>query len=293
MADRKAELERKKARLEQMRRERKEKELSKKGKEGDESKGGKSADTSSIDPDALLGELGISPASDTSSSVSPVRASPLSQSTQETETPAAVSQTTPRKVRLSVAKVNETSIPPRENVAYSKETQTIAAEPLDKDGSPRFSGYGFSGTRFASHELEWDDEFDFEDEAPPEMSEEEKKQILMSEEFMKFFGKTSRIIERALAEEVDIFVDYAGNDGKGKDDEAMAGERLKLNRDFYDDRWSKHRIITSLDWSSQHPELLLSSYSANEDATNEPDGVALIWNIKFKKDTPEFVFHCQ
>ena len=33
MADRKAELERKKARLEQMRRERKEKELSKKGKE--------------------------------------------------------------------------------------------------------------------------------------------------------------------------------------------------------------------------------------------------------------------
>nr|KAG5695079.1 hypothetical protein BaRGS_032572 [Batillaria attramentaria] len=132
-----------------------------------------------------------------------------------------------------------------------------------------------------------------EKKPPPEMSEEEKKQILMSEEFMKFFGKTSRIIERALAEEVDIFVDYAGNDGKGKDDEAMAGERLKLNRDFYDDRWSKHRIITSLDWSSQHPELLLSSYSANEDATNEPDGVALIWNIKFKKDTPEFVFHCQ
>ena len=35
------------------------------------------------------------------------------------------------------------------------------------------------------------------------------------------------------------------------DSEAMAGERLKLSRDFYDDKWSKHRIITSLDWSSQ------------------------------------------
>ena len=43
----------------------------------------------------------------------------------------------------------------------------------------------------------------------------------------------------------------------------------------------------------QHPELLLASYSANEDATNVPDGVALIWNLKFKKDTPEFIFHCQ
>lgn len=41
----------------------------------------------------------------------------------------------PRKVRLSVAKVNETSIPPRESVSYSKETQTITAEPVDKDGT--------------------------------------------------------------------------------------------------------------------------------------------------------------
>ena len=43
----------------------------------------------------------------------------------------------------------------------------------------------------------------------------------------------------------------------------------------------------------QHPELLLASYSANEDAANVPDGVALIWNIKYKKDTPEYIFHCQ
>ena len=35
------------------------------------------------------------------------------------------------------------------------------------------------------------------------------------------------------------------------DSEAMAGEKLKVNRDFYDDKWSKHRIITSLDWSVQ------------------------------------------
>ena len=31
----------------------------------------------------------------------------------------------------------------------------------------------------------------------------------------------------------------------------LAGERLKLNREFFDERWSKHRIVTSLDWSTQ------------------------------------------
>ncbi|XP_076456042.1 cytoplasmic dynein 1 intermediate chain 2-like isoform X6 [Babylonia areolata] len=366
MADRKAELERKKARLEQMRRERKEKELSKKGKEGDESSGTIKAgagDTTGTEPDDILKEFGIAPTPEAATG-SPAKVVPQRQ---ETEVPASVSHTTPRKVRLSVAKVSETTIAPRENVSYSKETQTIAAEPVDKDdhsfsesssswhGSPRSSSYGH---RIAFHDLEWDDEF-FDDEVlvyddgnrsdedndldfmetegsgshphrhghahghghghhhkmphvemvaaattqddvpkeapkpPRELSEEEKKQILMSEDFNKFFDYASRIMERALAEDVDVFADYSGHSGASKDDEAMAGERLKLNRDFYDDKWTKHRIVTSLDWSSQHPELLLASYSANEDATNVPDGVALIWNIKYRKDTPEYIFHCQ
>lgn len=43
----------------------------------------------------------------------------------------------------------------------------------------------------------------------------------------------------------------------------------------------------------QYPELLVASYNNNEDAPHEPDGVALVWNIKFKKATPEYIFHCQ
>jgi len=38
------------------------------------------------------------------------------------------------KARLAITKVSETNIPPRENVTYSKETQTVVVEPLDKDG---------------------------------------------------------------------------------------------------------------------------------------------------------------
>lgn len=58
-------------------------------------------------------------------------------------------------------------------------------------------------------------------------------------------------------------------------------------------RWSKNRTITSLDWSPQFPELLLASYNANEESPNDPDGVVLVWNTKFKKTTPEYIFHCQ
>ncbi len=43
-----------------------------------------------------------------------------------------------------------------------------------------------------------------------EMTDEEKQMILMTEEFQRFFDQSSRVIERALSEQVDIFVDYTG-----------------------------------------------------------------------------------
>ncbi|KAI5606430.1 cytoplasmic dynein 1 intermediate chain 1-like, partial [Silurus asotus] len=43
----------------------------------------------------------------------------------------------------------------------------------------------------------------------------------------------------------------------------------------------------------QHPESLMASYNANEHAPQEPDGVVLVWNMKFKKTIPEYIFHCQ
>lgn len=43
-----------------------------------------------------------------------------------------------------------------------------------------------------------------------DLSEEEKQMILMTENFQDFFDKSSRIIERALSEQVDLFADYTG-----------------------------------------------------------------------------------
>lgn len=48
-----------------------------------------------------------------------------------------------------------------------------------------------------------------------------------------------------------------------------------------------------MDWSSYFPELLLASYDKNEGAPNEPDGVVMVWNTKFKKPSPDDVFNCQ
>ncbi|XP_055995979.1 cytoplasmic dynein 1 intermediate chain 2-like isoform X7 [Ostrea edulis] len=357
MADRKAELERKKLKLEQMRKEREEKNRQRKLKETGEEKSvqsGGQAQNLRAETDELLANLGIPPATGTpaqpvvpSASISPTPTEGVSASPTQL--------TSRQRAKLSLVKVAETNIPPRENVTYSKETQTIVVETIDKEvrgpwdyygvssrfSSPRHSNYSsphHGSPRFVYHDMEWEDEFEYYDEdedtdsidvhpvsphhkmphvemvhptktqedlqkqeekpSQPqkkvlELSEEEKKQILMSDDFHTFFNKTTRIVERALDEDIDIFVDYAGRESEDMESDLRAGERLKLQRTFFDERWSKHRAVTSLDWSKQHPELLVASYNANEDSPNDPDGVTLIWNSRFKKTTPEFVFHCQ
>ncbi|XP_067687244.1 cytoplasmic dynein 1 intermediate chain 2-like isoform X22 [Haliotis asinina] len=318
MADRKAELERKKARLEQMRKERIEKERIKKSQpkssslsKDDSVQRQQSEDSKAKPPtdlrtetDKMLRDLGIPPAAEiispdaTAEKGLPPGAQPNKQG-EITQTVAPSSSK--RKVNLSMCKVSETNIPPKENVTYSKEVQTVASEPLDKDDDEADTD-SMDVETAPTHRMPHvemvaptQQEGEKKEEKIPvrEMSEEEKKAVMLSDDFQTFFFKSARVIERAMAEDTDIFMDYSGGDREGNEDDALAGERLKLNRDFYDERWSKHRTITSLDWSTQHPELLVASYNTNEDSPHDPDGVALIWNIKFKKDSPEYVFHCQ
>ena len=84
-----------------------------------------------------------------------------------------------------------------------------------------------------------------------ELSEEEKQVILMSEDFQRFFDRSTRLVERAIWEESDLFVDYTGGyDGENGDggDADKAGMRLSVNRSFSDERWTKNRVVTSMDW---------------------------------------------
>ncbi|XP_073708373.1 dynein, cytoplasmic 1, intermediate chain 2a isoform X2 [Garra rufa] len=315
----KAELERKKQRLAQIREEKKRKEEERKKKELDGRKEGASPpqDDSDLDrkrreAEALLQSMGIVDAS----MVPP----PMSPSAKSVGTPSETGSqdsgdggTGPRTLhwdsdpstlllhsdsqlgrgplKLGMSKVTQVDFPPKELVSYTKETQT-PTQTHHKDDEEEDEDLAVTQP-VLEHQEEKDSQKEEEEAPPHELTEEEKQQILHSEEFMTFFDHSSRIVERALSEHVDVFFDYSGRDLQDKEGESQAGAKLSLNRQFADERWSKHRVVTCLDWSPQYPELLVASYSSNEDAPHEPDGVALVWNMKYKKTTPEYVFHCQ
>ncbi|XP_061616379.1 cytoplasmic dynein 1 intermediate chain 1 isoform X7 [Phyllopteryx taeniolatus] len=326
-SDLKAELERKKQRLAQIREEKKRKEEERKKKEvtkkaESQQKTEATSEDSDLDrkrreTEALLQSIGISPEP-------PLVPNPLSPSKSmstpsETESQdsadggtagrtlqwdtdpsvlqlQADSELGRRMQKLGASKITQVDFQPKELVLYSKETQTpltahLSEEEDEEDEELMESKPG--------PELELHDEDDKENKEAGsfpvlrELTEEERQQILHSSEFQNFFDCSIRVMERALAESGDIFFDYTGRALEDKEGDVAGGSSLSFTRLFYDEHWSKHRVVTCLDWSPQYPELLVASYNNNEDAPHEPDGVALVWNIKFKKATPEYIFHCQ
>ncbi|XP_043073735.1 cytoplasmic dynein 1 intermediate chain 1 isoform X4 [Puntigrus tetrazona] len=318
-SDLKAELERKKQRLAQIREEKKRKEEEKKKKESETQQKAEAApedsdlDRKRRETEALLQSIGISPEPPlvpTPMSPSKSMSTPSETGSQDSVDGAAAGRTLQwdtdpsvlqlqadselgrRTHRLGPSKITQVDFLPREVVSYCKETQTPLAahqsedEEEDEEVTEMKAG--------PENDLQEEEESKETKEGHPrELTEEEKQQVLHSEEFLIFFDRSIRVMERALAEDSNIFFDYSGRDLEDKEGDLQGGSSLSLNRLFYDEHWSKHRVITCLDWSPQYPELLVASYNNNEDAPHEPDGVALVWNMKFKKTTPEYIYHCQ
>ena len=355
MSDRKAELERKKAKLAQIRAE---KEARRKEREAMEVTSAAKTAVAGLkrderqEIDRNLEQLGITPVAqvvDTISSLPPSLSDVSTASTPDTSLKPELGlsprlQKRRKAPQLSVVAVQTTNIPPKEQVTYSKNTQTLES---GTDAIPARGSRGLGG--FDYYTLAYDDPEDgYEEDSLPglgsgspsssspnaylsklppgilpsgmpevkdikpattkeeeekkrkeeerkkkELSEEEKQVIMMGDNFQKFFDRATRIVERALSEDINVFVDYTGGyeDGEGLEDKT--GGKLSMNRYFFDERWSRNRVITSMDWSTQFPELLCASYNNNQEAPHEPDGVCLVWNTRFKKDTPENIFHCQ
>lgn len=129
-----------------------------------------------------------------------------------------------------------------------------------------------------------------------EISDDERKQIELREDYQLFVDKATKILERALHqnESPEIFIQYFPDGGRDAiDSDRKRGNKLSLNTIFMDEKWSKNRCVTGFDWSAQYPELLLASYFTNEQAPSDPDGTLLVWNMKFKNSSPEYIFHCQ
>ncbi|XP_018905592.1 cytoplasmic dynein 1 intermediate chain isoform X2 [Bemisia tabaci] len=340
MADRKAELEAKKAKLQAIREEKERRRKEKALKDAEEAAQRTMHPDKVQDLDEMLSSLGVAPVSDVLSSLSSI--SP--KTTDQNSTPDASLQSNatstasrPKAPQLSVVNVQTTSILPKEVVTYSKPTQTDPAS-HERDAAHAF---GYYDEYNLNPGLEWEDEFTAEDEEnslgphldgfhsklppgilphglpqvkdvqpavtsleteekkekekkpPRDLSEEEKMTIILSPDFQKFMDRAGRIVERALSESVDIYMDYAGLLDSEDRGEEKAKKMLSPVRTFVDERWTKNQLVTSMDWSPQFPELMVASYYRNVDSTHDPDGVCLVWNTKFKKQTPEYVFHCQ
>ncbi|XP_043667703.1 cytoplasmic dynein 1 intermediate chain isoform X29 [Vespula pensylvanica] len=338
MSDRKAELERKKAKLQAIREEKERRRREKEQKDVEEATvraAGADKDHRK-EIDAMLSSLGMAPVSDVLSSLSSMNSLTPEQSANATPDaslqPSSINSTQStgrRKPReLTIVSVANTNIPPKEPVVYSKQTQTVQTTHTSHDAHA-FDYYvlTFDDSQAEDEENSLPHLDSFQSKLPPgilphglpqvkevqpavtqveqekekekpkkevrEFSEEEKQMIILSEDFQRFLDRTSRIVERALGESIDIYTDYTGTmDGEDGLDE-KSHQQLWLNRSFFCERWSRNRCVTSMDWSPQFPELLAASYNNNDDTPNDPDGVCLVWNTKFKKATPEFIFHCQ
>uniref|UniRef100_A0A3B3RAX7 Cytoplasmic dynein 1 intermediate chain 1 n=1 Tax=Paramormyrops kingsleyae TaxID=1676925 RepID=A0A3B3RAX7_9TELE len=287
-SDLKAELERKKQRLAEIREEKKRKEEERKKRDVRSQKSEAVPEDSDLDhkrreTEALLQSIGISPEP------------PLDRLHDDGPPSNAVKLfliSRSRTQRLGPSKITQVDFQPRELVTYSKETQTPLAV-LQSEDEDEDEEILEPAPQLVPEPREEEGKQEAKEAPPRELTEEEKQQMLHSDEFLIFFDCTIRVMERALAEDSDIFFDYSGRDLDDKEGDIQAGSNLSFNRLFYDEHWSRHRVVTCLDWSPQYPELMVASYNNNEGAPHDPDGVALVWNMKFKKTTPDYIFHCQ
>lgn len=103
-----------------------------------------------------------------------------------------------------------------------------------------------------------------DDDAEPKfparaLNDEELNAVTSSEEFLDFVERSSKVIERALDEEYDLLVDYAlaGVEEVDDDDDGFGtakgkkGRRVREVTQFYDERWSKKRMISDLSFSQK------------------------------------------
>jgi dynein intermediate chain len=131
------------------------------------------------------------------------------------------------------------------------------------------------------------------------LNDDELKAVTQSDDFMNFIDRSTKVIEKALDQEYDILTDYTLQVHDVDDDDEQSGNtggkgRRKVREiaQFYDERWSKKRMVSSIDFSPKFPELLLASYTKNPTAPHDPDGIVQVWNLHLH-DRPEFVFHAQ
>lgn len=89
------------------------------------------------------------------------------------------------------------------------------------------------------------------------LTDEEVNAVTASEDFLEFVERSSKVIEKALDQDYDVLADYAldGAEVESDEDESHGSSRGKKGRrvrqiaQFYDERWSRKRMISDMNFS--------------------------------------------
>ena len=89
------------------------------------------------------------------------------------------------------------------------------------------------------------------------LTDEEVNAVIASEDFLEFVERSSKVIEKALDQDYDVLADYAldGAEVDSDEDEGCGssrgrkGRRIRQIAQFYDERWSRKRMISDLNFS--------------------------------------------
>ncbi|KAL2854294.1 WD40-repeat-containing domain protein [Aspergillus pseudoustus] len=126
------------------------------------------------------------------------------------------------------------------------------------------------------------------------LDNDELKAVTSSDDFLDFVERSAKVIERALDEEYDVLADYelGGVYAELEEDDEHGKKKRGIKEicQFWDERWSKKRMITDISFSPKFPELVLAAYTKNPSAPHEPDGLVQVWN-QHLHSRPEYVFH--
>ncbi len=99
------------------------------------------------------------------------------------------------------------------------------------------------------------------------LTEEELNAVTSSEDFLDFVDRSSKVIEKALDQDYDVLVDYGMDGLRGVDEEedegyasfkGRKGRRMKEVTQFYDERWSRKRMISDLGYSPKVARTIMS-----------------------------------
>ena len=219
-----------------------------------------------------------------------------------------------RALLTQVSGVAEVHLAGRQVESYSKGSQTVEVEgPEAEEGGSGADGAAPSSTAAApptpatsAASAVGADGAAAEEEGappppPPPMSASEIRAAMSSEGFGSFLSSSSRVVERLLGQSEtygDVHVDYAGADSSEKTEEDV----VALVETLFDERWSAQRPVTDVAWSPNHAELMLTSYFSRDGrrgwdgaaaaAGTDAEGTVLVWSVGMRK-APEYIFTAQ